>query len=458
MSFPFAHREAEEPSPRRARRGGRFAFNTLAVTVLSLGLAGFATAQSPTASAQLSLAAALQAAESRSAALPAQDAARRGFREMAVSAASLPDPVLRLSVDNLPIEGPMRYSLTDDFMTMRSLSLMQTFPGADKRQARGARFEREADAAASMRTMQVARLRTQTARAWFERYYQQQLVELLQRQREEAALVAGAVEAAYRGGRGGQAEVFMARAAVARLDDRLHEARAGLSNAGTLLARWVGDAAAQPSGLPPRLDRTRMAAHELTHQLDRHPDLALMNAREQVALAEAEVARQDKSADPSWSLMYSKRGEQFSDMVSVGVSIPLQWDRKNRQDRELAARLEKVEQVRAEREEMRREHLADVQRLLASWRSNLARLDDYDRSLIPLAAQRAEAAQAAFRGGKGPLAAVLEARRMEIDSRVERLRIERQTAALWAELEFLIPDSADLSTDLPTIPAEEHQQ
>lgn len=82
-----------------------------------------------------------------------------------------------------------------------------------------------------------------------------------------------------------------------------------------------------------------------------------MNARERVALADADVAKQDKNADWSWSLMYSKRGSQFGDMVSLGVSIPLQWDQTRKQDRDLSARLQRVEQVRLEREEMRREHL-----------------------------------------------------------------------------------------------------
>ncbi len=440
----FPPQSVTAPPFRHTRPCWPLTFKPFAAAALSLSFISMAMAQAPLASAPLTLDAALRAAETRSATLQGQDAAIRALREMEVSAGRLPDPVLRLSVDNLPIEGPMRYSLTTDFMTQRSVSLAQTYTGSDKRQARSIRFVREADAAASMRALQVTRLRTQTARAWFGRYYQEQILELLRRQREEAALVVAAVEAAYRGGRGGQADVFAARAALARIDDRLHEVRADLSNAETLLARWVGDAAAQPLGAPPRLDRTRLAVHEPAHQLDLHPDIALMSAKERVAGAEVDIARQEKSADWSWSLMYSKRGSQFGDMVSLGVSIPLQWDQKNRQDRELAARLEKVEQVRAEREEMRREHLSGVQRLLASWRSNLTRLDDYDKTLIPLAGERAQAQEAAFRGGKAPLSAVLEARRMETDTRLERLRIEKQTAVLWAELEYLIPESSPI--------------
>jgi outer membrane protein, heavy metal efflux system len=436
---------ASTPPIRYVRRHGSRGLRPLAVVVLSLGIVCLATAQpSPPL---LTLEAALEAAQARSATLKAQDATTRAAREMAVSAGRLLDPVLRLSVDNLPIEGPMRYSLTDDFMTMRSISLMQTFTGSEKRQARSVRYEREADAASSVRSMQTARLRAQTARAWFDRYFQEQMLDLLQLQREEASRVSIAVESAYRGGRNSQADVLAAHAAVARIDDRLHEVRAEFSNAKALLHRWVGEAASKPLGIPPRIDSTRLAKHQLSHEIDQHPDIAVMNARERVALAEADVAKQEKNADWSWSLMYSKRGSQFGDMVSLGVSIPLQWDQARKQNRELSARLERVEQVRLEREETRRGHLFEVQRLLANWRSNLTRLADYDKTLIPLATEQVHAMEAAFRGGKAPLSAVLEAQRMVTDIRLERLRIEKQTAAWWVELEFLIPE--DLPTQIP---------
>jgi outer membrane protein TolC len=166
-----------------------------------------------------------------------------------------------------------------------------------------------------------------------------------------------------------------------------------------------------------------------------------MVSKEAVALAEAEIARQDKRVDWSVSLMYSHRGPAFSDMVTFGVSVPLQWDQKNRQDRELAAKLAKAEQVRAEREEIGRERMAQMQRWMTSWQSRLVRLADYDQTLITLASERTRAALAAYRGGKAPLSAVLEARRLEIDTRVERLRLEMETAVLWTELEFLMPET-----------------
>jgi outer membrane protein, heavy metal efflux system len=389
----------------------------------------------------LTLESALYAAEQRSLALTAQDRAVDAAQEMAVAAGRLPDPMLELGVDNLPVEGPMRYSLSDDFMTMRSVGLTQTLTRADKRRARSARFEREADVARMMKTAELAAVQRETALAWFERHYRERLVELLGRQRGEAALQVEAAEAAYRGGRGSQADVFAARAAVARIDDAILDTRASLERDLVMLARWVGEAAHAPLGDAPDITRVPSGVQALEHHLERHPDIALMAAKEAVARAEADVAREDRQADWSMSVMYSRRGSQFGDMVSVGVSVPLQWDRRNRQDRELASKLAQVEQARAEREETARAHLAEVRGMVARWQGNLQRLGEYERSLVPLAADGTQAALAAYRGGKAALAAVLEARRAEIETRVALLRIEMETAALWSELAYLIPET-----------------
>ena len=133
-------------------------------------------------------------------------------------------------------------------------------------------------------------------------------------------------------------------------------------------------------------------------------------------------------------------------MVSVNLSIPLQLDQKSRQDRDVTAKLALAEQMRAQREEATREHLAATRSWLQEWQSNRERLVQYDSSLIPLTMERTRAALAAYRGGIGPLGAVLEARRMEIDTRMDRLRLEMETAARWAQLEFLVPPDHDAAT------------
>lgn len=382
---------------------------------------------------------ALGLAEQRSRQPAAQDAAARAAREMSVAAAQLPDPVLKGGVSNLPIEGRDRFSLTGDFMTMRSVGVMQEFTGADKRRARAARYDREADLAESGRALAVINLQRDTATAWLERHYEERMLEALQAQRVETALQVEAADAAYRGGRGSQADLFAARSAQAQIDDRIRQTQRQLAIARTRLARWVGDSAVLALGEPPAMSALQLDPSALGSQLMQHPQITLMRSQEAVARADAEIALAGRSADWSAELMYSKRGPNYDDMVSINFSIPLQFDRKNRQDRELAARLASVEQVQAEREEVLRERLAETLGWLQAWQGNRDRLAHYDATLQPLAAERSKAALAAYRGGSGPLDAVLEARRAEIDVRMDRLRLELETAVLWAQLNFLLP-------------------
>lgn len=387
----------------------------------------------------LTLDQALRQAQERSRQLSAQDAAAAAAREMSAAAGQRPDPTLKAGLNSLPINGADRFSLTRDSFTMLSVGVTQELTRKNKLEARSARFDREADAAHAGRALALANLRRDTAMAWLDRHYQERMRDLLQVQRSETALQIEAAEAAYRGGRGAQADVFAARSAVAQLDDRIRQAERQTATARTRLARWVGADADQPLAPPPTLAMPRLAAANLETQIEHHPQIALMVKQEAVARAEADIARSNKRADWSVELTYSQRSSAYSNMVSLNVSIPLQWDQKNRQDRELSSRLALAEQLRAQREEAAREHIAETRSWLQQWMSNRERLDQYDAALIPLAAERTRAAIAAYRGGTGSLASVLEARRVEIDTRMERLRVEMETAALWAQLEYLIP-------------------
>jgi outer membrane protein TolC len=275
--------------------------------------------------------------------------------------------------------------------------------------------------------------------AWLDRLYQERMREVLVTQRTEAGLQIEAAEATYRGGRGTQTDVFAARSAVAQIDDRIRQTDRLIATAKIKLARWVGDDANQALGAPPSLATVRLDEKSLETELAHHPQIALMVRQEALARAEADIAQTNKRPDWSVELTYSQRGRDYSNMVSVNVSIPFQWDQKNRQDREVSAKLAMAEQMTAQREEATREHAAETRSGLQEWQSNRDRLTHYDDALIPLAGERTRAAIAAYRGGSGPLSAVLEARRMEIDTRMDRLRLDMETAGLWAQLEYLIP-------------------
>lgn len=416
-----------------ARRRHGLQWVPLLVLCMALG-AHAAWAQVP-----LSLERAVAEATGRSRLVSAADSQAQAARETAAAAGQLPDPVLKLGLNNLPIDGPDRYSVTRDFMTMRSVGVMQELTRADKRSARVRRAERDVDLAKVARQATIADLQRDAAMAWLERSYLESMRELLQAQIAQAGLQVQAAETLYRSGKGSQAEVFAARGSVEQLRDGLAQAERQVAVATTQLGRWVGESALLPLGSRPALTLPAWTEGALAEHLTQHPQIAAAAQQEAIADSDAAVARAARSSDWSVELMYSQRGPAYSNMVSINLSVPLQWDQKNRQDRELAARLAGIDEARARREELQRAHEAEVRAMLQEWRSHEDRLRRYDASLLPLATQRSEAALVAYRSGTGPLPAVLDARRSEVDVRMERLRIELEQARIWAQLNYLLP-------------------
>ena len=127
----------------------------------------------------LSLQEAQRRAVDRSRQLAAQDAAVRSSREMAVAAGQLPDPVLKMGIDNLPVNGEDRFSVTRDFMTMRRIGVMQELTRGEKRELRTQRFEREAEKSVAEKAAATASIQRGTALAWLERYYAEAMLKVV---------------------------------------------------------------------------------------------------------------------------------------------------------------------------------------------------------------------------------------------------------------------------------------
>jgi outer membrane protein TolC len=382
---------------------------------------------------------ALRLAEERSQQLRAEEAAAFAAREMAAAAAEAPDPVLTAGINNLPVNGPDQFSLNDDFMTMRSVALSRELTRHDKRDARAQRFTREAEASEAGRALALSDLQRETASAWLERYFRERVREVVAQQREQAGLQVEAADLAYRSGVGPQSDVFAARAAVAELDDRLAAAVRDEQVATTMLGRWIGSAAERPLAALPDIGAVPLHTAGLEAQLANHPEIAVMLKQEAIARADIEIARSAKRSDWTIEVMYSQRGPDYSNMMSLNVSKPIQWRENRRQDREVAARVATAERARAQREEESRAHFAEAMALLHSWQANRERLQRYTATLLPLTAERTAAATTAYRSRTGSLDAVLEARVGEIEAQVAHLELELETATLWAELNYLVP-------------------
>jgi len=394
----------------------------------------------------LSLPEAQRLALARSQQLVSKDAAAQTAREMSLAAGQLPDPVLKLGINNVPLSGPERFSLSRDFMTMRSIGVMQELTRSDKRRLRTERVERDVDRIHAEKLAAASDVQRNTALAWTDRYYAQAAADLVRRQLQQAELEVQGAEIAYRNGRGSQADFFGARSAVANLHDKLRQTERQVESAKLMLARWVGsEEARRPlAGLVPWRE-SNMAAQLAEDHYRLLPQLAVIAAQVEAAETEVRLAQANTRSDWAVEAMYSQRGSAYSDMVSIGLSIPLQINRGQRQDREVAAKMAALAEARANYEDALRTHEAEIRVLLNDWNAGKDRITRLNAELLPAARLRTQAALTAYQTGKGELNSVLAARREEIDAGMQVLNLEMDTARVWAQLNYLIPDSAALA-------------
>lgn len=399
---------------------------------------GLASAEPVSPPSPLSLDEALQLAVADSPRLIAQAKAAEAARAVVGPAGQLPDPKLILAVDNLPVDGADRGSLTRDFMTQRRVGFMQDFPRAAKRRLQEERAQAEAGREEAALSAASVSVRQEVAAAWLDAWFAQAEVRTLGELEPETALLQDAARAQLAGGKGGAADAIAAKAATVALQDRLSDARRNAARAEAALARWLGTAARRPLAAPPDFMVLSLPPERLLAGIEHHPALSEFGPKE--AMARAELGLAEAAKQPDWSLevAYQQRGAAFSNMVSAAVRVDLPLWGEKRQDPLIRARRKQLEQVQAEREDARRMHAAEVQSEVAAWQSGKERVARFERELLPLARERTQTALAAYRGGRGDLNAVLAARSNEIETRLMLVKQQSELGRAWAALNFLL--------------------
>ena len=373
-------------------------------------------------------------------ALTANAAQIDAARQSAIPAAELPDPRLTLGVENVPVEGPNRYSLTDEAMTMTRVGVMQEFPNLAKRKARAqaARWRVDvAEAELDLTRLNVAR---ETAIAWIARHSIEHQLARLGELVNENRLFEAAVRARLAGGKGMTADIVMPRREAALIEDRLDELRASRSQAMASLRRWVGEAAEAPlQGDPPDWP---IARDTLVQGLRRHPQLLAFEPKGKVLDAEIAEAQAEKRPDWAIELAYQKRGEQFGDMAMLQFSFDLPVFPGSRQDPMIAARLAERAGLDAEREAALREQAAALDSELADYERLGNVLRRQNEVLVPLAMEKVDLAMADWRGGKGSLTDLIAARRERIDAELKAIQLAGARLQMAARLHYSYAEQA----------------
>lgn len=383
--------------------------------------------------AELSLTEAIGLALEGQPRLAALEQAAIAAREGAVAEAQLPDPRLRLGLNDVPVSGADAFSLDRDGMTMATVGLMQEMVRRDKREAAAARLRAEAGRFQAEGAATALAIRREVALAWADVFAAERRAELYGRLADELAAQRGIAGEQLSTG-AGATELFQLEALRSMAQHQRLAAEGELRRARAELGRWIGEAANRP--LPVRAPEARALLAADESGLDEHPQLKSSRQAEEVSRQALQEARAARRPDWSWEVMYGRRPQDGADLVSLQVYVALPWDRPQRQDRRVAQQHAELARAQAQTEDLRRQLAFEQAAAKADWQAVQAQEHEHRQGLLPAARARLEAAQAAYSAGLAPLASVWEARRAQVEAELAHWSIIAEQLRAAARLAY----------------------
>lgn len=396
---------------------------------LSAAAATAAMLPATAAAAPLTLDQALAQAAQRSQGVRAAQAGAAGAAEAARAAGQLPDPMLNVGIDNLPVTGPDRFRTTADSMTMKRLGISQEWISPGKRSLRQAAAQAQVGRESTLERVALADTLLQTALAYLDAYYAGEALKLATVTGHHAHEEFEAAKARLASSAASSQEVLALTAARGSAEDESAEVRQALAAAFVSLQRWVG---AIPESLvaPALPSLPEEPAYVLAH-----PAVVQAQRDVEVARAEASATAANRRPNWTWQASYGQR-TGFPDMVSIGVTIPLPVAPGERQDRETAARLLLLEKAEANLEDATRMATAEFRGLTSDALRLAQRVERYRATAVTPAQQRTQAALAGYRSNQVTLMALFEARHAEVDMQLKLVTLQRDLAKVRAQLAF----------------------
>lgn len=365
----------------------------------------------------------------------AQDA--EASEQAAIAARSLPDAQLSVGVQDYPVTGHTAFSPTRDDFTMYMIGVMREQVRRTKREAAAAQLRAEAAVSREHASAEQLHIRRDATTAWLNAVEATAKERLLVRVVDDLKTGQKIMEAGVPTGASSPALALEAQSEVALAEAQLADAKGAEARARAELARWIGPAAERP--LPDAVPNLALPAAMQGQMLD-HPHLRVALAEQTAAQRQVDVARADRKPDISWSVNYGFR-PSFGNFVGAQVSIPLQLNRKNLQDRKVAQAQARVDAAALRAEDTRRDLEEQYQSALADYRGADSQLDMLTKTAIPSLEAAFKAAEARYAGTQGSLELPLNIVRRYVETNILLVEQDGKRARAAAEIIYLMGDA-----------------
>ncbi|MEI8362289.1 MAG: TolC family protein [Betaproteobacteria bacterium] len=373
--------------------------------------------------------------------LQSLDDAADSSRQAAVAEGQLPDPKIKIGIVNLPVTNNDAFRFSRDDQTAVNIGISQDVIPSKKREIASKRMEAEADQFHAEQIATARSIERDVALAWLDAFEAQRKFELYQNIMDEMTAERKVLISRISSNGAQTSDVLKLDGRLFMTNDKRLMAQRDVRKARADLARWIGPASLRAISTELPVMSSHLNRDAALAEIEKHPLLQNAHQSEKVAQFDVDKAQADIQRNWGWEAGYGKRFADRSDMLSFQVSMDLQLDRANRQDRRTAEKLVLVEKSHKLTEDRRRALSSELENASADAEVAEAREIEHLTRLIPNAEALLKISQAAYTSGKQSLSDVWEARRSLIEIEIDHWTVlaDRQRAAV--KIGYLVNDS-----------------
>ncbi|MGG2077655.1 TolC family protein [Lelliottia nimipressuralis] len=385
------------------------------------------------------LAQTLTEAQRYSAELSASRNEAQALDMMADSATQLPDPKLKFGIENVPVQGSNDQRFTREGMTMQRIGIMQSYVSAEKRERKSQTLQAQARGVEAKSEAIRAALQRDTAQAWLDLALSKQALATAKNLVSETERQQGVQKASVGAGSASPDSVLSLQMTLSAMRDKVTLASRDVQLAQSRLFQLTGQDITDVQGPLPRYQRLPADEKTLEEAIVRHPEVEAAQRESETAKARSAQSAIAAIPDVDVEVFYAHRAEGYDDMAGVMFTVDLPLFQSRRQDKDYAAEVSRSMQAVDQLTLIQREHVAQVQSLVAQYQAAQTLWQRQRDDLLPLQHQRLAVLAAQYRSGQSELPALLEARRSVLDTELAANQAEREMARTWAAIQWLIP-------------------
>jgi hypothetical protein len=408
----------------------------------------------------LSLAKAISLAHERDPWLAGSIQKERSMMAKSTASLALPDPVVSLSIANVPADG---FSFNQEPMTQLRAGVSQMLPRGNSRHIRSQYQQALALEQPILRMERIAKSTVMVTALWLDAYSAQAKILLMGENQILLGQLGDIAKANYASAIGNtrQQDVIGADLEATKIEDLLIQLKAEKTASIQRLNEWLQlDNNAQagivnslaltlPNTLPELepLSNTMLVAlnnndrQTLANMLSNHPTIQAIDQRIRASKTAIELAKQ--KYHPQWGLnaSYAYRdddmlGTSRADFLSIGISFDVPLYTSQKQDNEVSASVYTAESIKTDKRLALRQLMSQLSASFTMHKQLQERRRLYNTQILPQTMEQAETVLNAFTNNDGNFNEVVQAQITQLNAHLNLLDIAVKQHKVSSQLHY----------------------